>query len=84
MKTAEEFVKEINASEELQSARKEIGDKAGLEAFLKANECGATAEQFAKVMQSREEGEIDDNAAEAASGGVWKLVAWLFDLFGTG
>ena len=79
MKTLEEFVKEVQASKELEDALKQIKDKASLEAFLRENGCEATVEQFAKAMQSGDEGEIDDDAAASVAGGVWKLVAWLFD-----
>ena len=70
MKTAEEFVKEIKASEELQNALKEIKEVAALEEFLKKNDCGATVAEFAKCATAQGEGEICDDEAEGAAGGV--------------
>ena len=70
MKTAEEFVKEISVSEELQKAAQEIKDKASLEAFLKANGCSATADEFLKFIAAKVEGEIsDENAAKVSGAG---------------
>ena len=73
MKTTEEFAKEISGSKELQEAVKEIKDKASLEAFLKANGCAATADEFVKFVKSQAEGEIGDETAESITGGwgVW-------------
>ena len=73
MKTIEEFAKEISGSEELQKAVKEIKDKASFEAFLKANGCSATADEFVKFVKSQAEGEIGDETAESITGGwgVW-------------
>ena len=69
MKTIEEFVKEINRSKELQKAFGEIKDQASLEAFLKEHGCDATADEFAKFVQSNSEGEISDEAAQGVAGG---------------
>ena len=71
MKTLEAFVKEINESEELKNALKEIKDKDSLEAFLKKNGCDATAKEFAEFAKSQGEGEIGDDVAAAVSGGSW-------------
>ena len=73
MKTAEEFVKEINESKELQKAIGEIKDKASFEAFLKDHDCDATADEFVKFVKSHAEGEIGDETAESITGGwgVW-------------
>ena len=74
MKTLEEFVKEINGSEELQKALKEINDKAALEEFIKKNCCGATAEEFAEYVKSQAkggQGELSDDEASSVAGGVW-------------
>ena len=78
MKTVQEFVNEINASAELKAAIKEIKDKASLDEFLKKNGCGATADEFAAFFKSQGEGEIGDDAAEAAAGGGswWNPFAW--------
>ena len=70
MKTLEEFVKEINGSEELQKALAACVDKASLEAFLKKNGCGATAEAYADYVNSLQANEIRDDDAEAAAGGM--------------
>ncbi len=69
MKTIEELYKEINASEELQKAVSEIKDKTSLTDFLKKHGCDASAEEFVKFVKSQSEGEIGDDAAEAAAGG---------------
>ena len=71
MKTLEEFVKEINASEELQKEIAELKDKASLEAFLKVHGCNATVDEFAEFVETKKEGEIGDEAAENVSGGLW-------------
>ena len=69
MKTAEEFVKEINASKELQKEFAEIKEKAALEAFLKAHGCDATADEFLKFAKSADEGELNDESAGQVTGG---------------
>ena len=69
MKTSAEFAEEINGSKELLAELKEIKDKASLQAFLKANGCTATAEEFAEYIKSQSEGEIGDDAAEDVAGG---------------
>ena len=69
MKTLEEFVKEINASEELKKEILALEDQASLEAFLKKNGCNATAEEFVKAMTPAE-GELSDNDAGSVAGGV--------------
>lgn len=71
MKTIEEFVKEIGGSKELQKAVGEIKDKASLTAFLKANDCDATAEDFVKFVKSNSEGELSDDAAGEVAGGIY-------------
>ena len=71
MKTVEEFVKEINASEKLQKEIAEIKDKASLEGFLTKNGCDATAEEFAKFVETSGEGEISDETAGEIAGGIW-------------
>ena len=71
MKTVEEFAKEIIGSAELQKELTEIKDKASLEDFLKKNDCGATATEFAKFVETNGEGEISDETAGEIAGGVW-------------
>ena len=76
MKTAEEFVKEINKSEELQKALREIKDKTALEEFLKENGCGAAADEFAALVSSQNEGEISEDEAAGAAGGIGRQYYW--------
>ena len=80
MKSLEEFVKELNASKELQKEFAEIKDKAALEAFLKAHGCDATADEFAKFVASATEGEISDDAAGDVAGGCTYLLPLLKDI----
>ena len=70
MKTLEQFVKEIEASEALQKEIVEIKDQAALEAFLKAHECGATAEEFLSFIAPKGDGELSDDAAAGITGGA--------------
>ena len=76
MKTLEEFVKEISTSEDLQKALKEIKDNASLEAILKKNGCGASADEFAKFVRAQSEGEIDDDESSAVAGGIGRHYYW--------
>ena len=69
MKTLEEFVKEINASEELKKEILALEDQASLEAFLKKNGCSATVEEFLGAMAPAE-GELADDDAKSVAGGV--------------
>ena len=71
MKTIEELYKEINASEELKKAVSAIKDKGALADFLKEHGCDASADEFEKFVKSQSEGEIGDDAAGAAAGGLW-------------
>ena len=75
MKTAQDFIKEIGESAELQNAVKAIKDESGLAEFLKKNDVSATVEEFAKALKAAKtggaEGEITDDAAEAVAGGAW-------------
>ena len=70
MKTIEEFYKEINASDELKKAVSVIKDTTAMEAFLKEHGCEATADEFAKFIESQFEGEIGDDAAASAAAGA--------------
>ena len=72
MKTVEDFIKEIDSSDELQNEIKAIKDKDAFEAFLKKNDVEGTVEDFGRalhVTSSSTEGEISDEEAEAAAGG---------------
>ena len=69
MKTAEEFYEEIAASKELQEEFKAASDEM-LEMFLKKHGCDATAKDFTAFVRSQTEGEIEDDAAAAAAGGL--------------
>ena len=69
MKTAEEFIREINDSKELQDEIRDLKEAEGLEEFLKRHGCEAELEEFLKCLGSQEEGEIDDDDAENAAGG---------------
>ncbi|MBQ9384725.1 MAG: hypothetical protein IJT87_10870 [Ruminiclostridium sp.] len=83
MKTAQDFIKELGSSAELQNAVKAIKDESGLAEFLKKNDVSATVEEFAKALKAAKtggaEGEITDDAAEAVAGGAWYdfVLRWL-------
>ena len=70
MKTIEELYNEINASEELKKAVSEIRDKEAFADFLKEQGCEASVDEFEKFVKSQTEGEIGDDAAGAAAGGI--------------
>ena len=80
MKTIEELYNEINASERLKKAVSEIKDKEAFADFLKEQGCEASVDEFEKFVKSQTEGEIGDDAAGAAAGGVtrWFGVGGLF------
>ena len=80
MMTIEELYKEINASEELKKAISEIKDKEAFADFLKEQGCEASVDEFEKFVKSQTEGEIGDDAAGAAAGGMtrWFGVGGLF------
>ena len=78
MKTAQDFIKEINESAELQNAIKAIKDKEAFAEFLKKNDVNVTVEEFAKALKEMQEteGELTDDAAEAVAGGGWASDLW--------
>ena len=78
MKTAQDFIKEINESAELQNAIKAIKDKEAFAEFLKKNDVNVTVEEFAKALKEMQEteGELADDAAEAVAGGGWASDLW--------
>ena len=76
MKTAQDFIKEIGESAELQNAVKAIKDESGLAEFLKKNDVSATVEEFGKALKAQSEGEISDDAAEAVAGSGWFGDLW--------
>lgn len=69
MKSVEEFVKELDSSESLRNELKKIRGTDALKAFLKANDCGFTLEDFSAFVRSDTEGELSDDEATAAAGG---------------
>jgi hypothetical protein len=70
MKTVEELYKEINTSEELKKDVSAIKDKEAFADFLKEQGCEASVDEFEKFVKSQSEGEIGDDAAGAAAGGL--------------
>ena len=69
MKTAEEFIREIEGSDVLKNELDAIKDKDAAAAFLKKYDCGATVDEFGKALDAASEGEISDDESEAAAGG---------------
>ena len=70
MKTVEEFYKELAESKELQDELKSASDEM-LKAFLKKHDCDASVKEFTEYAKSWEEGELEDNDAEAIVGGIY-------------
>ncbi len=70
MKTVEALYKEIAESKELQNELKAASDEM-LKAFLKKHDCDASVEDFTEYAKSQEEGELEDNDAEAIVGGIY-------------
>lgn len=71
MKTMNEFIKELTAKKELQEEMSKIKNNDELAAFLKANDCEATTDDFwaiAEIIEGKE-GELPDELAEVAAGG---------------
>lgn len=74
MKTLEQFIKEIDASKGLQEELKNLQDKDAVAAFLKKHDCSATTEELVEAIKAKAgngQGELSDDEASAASGGVW-------------
>lgn len=69
MKTLEEFFKELDSSETLRNEFKRIKGIDALNAFLEANDCGFSVEDFSAFVNSNTEGELSDDEAKVASGG---------------
>ena len=69
MKTLAEFIKEIEASRELQEELKAASGEM-LDEFLKQHDCGADAKEFTAFLSAGHEGEIEDADAAAAAGGL--------------
>jgi glycine cleavage system H lipoate-binding protein len=82
MKTAQDFIKELGASADLQNECKTIKDESGLQEFLKRNDVSATVEEFKSVVEAYQEteGEITDDTAEAVAGGgfLHVIFPWWF------
>ncbi len=70
MKTIEEFYKEIAGSSELQNELKAASDEM-LGAFLKKHGCEADVKDFTEFVRSQCEGEIEDDEAATAAGGIY-------------
>ncbi len=79
MKTIEAFIGEIESSAALQDEMKAIRDKDALAGFLKKYDVNAAVEEFTKAVKAKAEaeGEIADDAVEAAAGGVKRLKNWI-------
>ena len=79
MKTIEAFIGEIESSAALQDEMKAIRDKDALAEFLKKHDVNAAIEEFTKAVKAKAEaeGEIADDAVEAAAGGVKRLKNWI-------
>ena len=75
MKTLEEFVKEINRSEQLQEEFSKIKDIKAIEDFLKRNNCSATAGEFAEYIKNKR-GELSDEELSEVSGGLWIMTEY--------
>lgn len=71
MKTMEAFIREIGGSVTLQDELRAINDRDALAAFLKRHDVSGTIEDFETALKAKSEaeGEISDDAVEAASGG---------------
>ena len=78
MKTIEAFLKELEGSAALRDELKAIGGKEALAAFLKKYDVSGAAEDFMKAItaQADAEGELSDDAAEAAAGGGYRIVVY--------
>lgn len=68
MKTIEELYKEILADKELKATCAEAIKANGLDEFLKAQGCDATAEDVRAFLESKKEVSVDE--LDAASGGA--------------
>ena len=69
MKTVGEFYKEIEGSKELQAELNTAFNEV-LEAFLKKNDCAATAQEFVAFAREQTNGEIGDDDLLAVNGGI--------------
>ncbi|MBR5088738.1 MAG: hypothetical protein IK093_04860 [Ruminiclostridium sp.] len=78
MKTIEEFIRAIGESGTLRKELEEVKDMNALAEFLKKHDVDGTAEDFDKAMTDigNEEGELDDDEAEAAAGGFKFGLPW--------
>lgn len=70
MKTIEAFIKEIEGSVALQDELKTTKDQNELAEFMKKNGCEAAVEELINALIAEAEGEISDDSAEAAAGGI--------------
>ncbi|MBQ7885474.1 MAG: hypothetical protein IJ313_01115 [Clostridia bacterium] len=72
MKTIDMLISEIKNSEALQKLLAEAAKSNVLDAFLKEQGVGATAEEFIAALKAQSE-ELDDDALDAVAGGAnWK------------
>ena len=74
MKTLEEFYGELVESKELQEELHAASDEM-LGAFLRKHGCNADAKEFTSFIRSQSEGEIEDDDAKNAAGGI-RLMAY--------
>lgn len=92
MKTLGEFIKEIEASKELQKELKNVENKEAAEVFLKKHDCGATAKELAEFIKSQvkdiQGGELSDDEASSVAGGVYFMIdgksTWFVDVVDDG
>ena len=75
MKTREAFYEEICGSKTLQDELETIRDGDALERFLKEHGCDASPEAFLEYVRSLNEGEICDDDAADAAGGIYSRPA---------
>ena len=78
MKTIEEFIKEIEGSETLQNELNAIKDADAAAAYLKKYDVSGSVEDFGKAIKALAQGELSDDAAESAAGGI--MIPLYFDV----
>ena len=75
MKTIEEFIKELDASEALQEEITAVEDMNALGVFLKKYDIDASAGAFRDALKAKLEGELSDDDVEAVAGGASEISA---------
>lgn len=71
MKTIEELYKEIQNDETLKQEFISSFKEGGVEEFLKAHDCDATAEDVMKYMNSLKDGAVSDDDLDQVAGGCF-------------